>query len=345
MRISSGISQPDGKWLPTGSSIPTRSPTPFPSARWIDLHWLFQLLCYGLYLTGGLKAVLFFKLSIVPVPRAFSAWRIGQSTMCRSRHCLPACWFSPCAISSASGGDCDARSSMATYVFLFDGRGVPEEESCPAVPAAPDTLDQFAGPLPDWAFHHWYLLGGNALSWTRGRQGRPVSRDLAPCRLFRLMLCRSLWLCRTYLSPQAFRPDRTGSPQLLLTYHFRERPAFLAPGVRLIYRTVTLAVAATVVLLFILNRRKIAVEPSPPHCRIRLACLRRGAECPAFLCYRHSDCRRKCFRTPAIGLPGGETLRRKAANPRLRGNRHGGADYRGAAGGYLSVVSLYPRTG
>jgi hypothetical protein len=33
--------------------------------RWIDLHWLFQLLCYGLYLLGAENALLIFKLVCV----------------------------------------------------------------------------------------------------------------------------------------------------------------------------------------------------------------------------------------------------------------------------------------
>ncbi|HUI93835.1 MAG TPA: hypothetical protein VLX68_16450 [Chitinivibrionales bacterium] len=35
------------------------------SPRWIDLHWLFQLLVYGLFLLGGLKALIVFKLAAV----------------------------------------------------------------------------------------------------------------------------------------------------------------------------------------------------------------------------------------------------------------------------------------
>ena len=35
------------------------------SAQWIDLHWLFQLLVYGLYKLGGYTALLFFKLTVV----------------------------------------------------------------------------------------------------------------------------------------------------------------------------------------------------------------------------------------------------------------------------------------
>ena len=35
------------------------------SARWIDLHWLFQLLVYGSYKLGGYTALLFLKLTVV----------------------------------------------------------------------------------------------------------------------------------------------------------------------------------------------------------------------------------------------------------------------------------------
>ena len=35
------------------------------SPQWIDLHWLFQLAVYGLYLIGGLKAIIAFKLAVV----------------------------------------------------------------------------------------------------------------------------------------------------------------------------------------------------------------------------------------------------------------------------------------
>jgi hypothetical protein len=35
------------------------------SPQWIDLHWLFQLLVYGLYMLGGLKAIIAFKLAAV----------------------------------------------------------------------------------------------------------------------------------------------------------------------------------------------------------------------------------------------------------------------------------------
>ena len=35
------------------------------SPRWIDLHWLFQLIVYGLYLLGGLQALIWFKLAVV----------------------------------------------------------------------------------------------------------------------------------------------------------------------------------------------------------------------------------------------------------------------------------------
>ena len=35
------------------------------SPPWTDLHWLFQLIVYGLYLWGGLWAIIFFKLAVV----------------------------------------------------------------------------------------------------------------------------------------------------------------------------------------------------------------------------------------------------------------------------------------
>ena len=35
------------------------------SPQWIDLHWLFQLLMYGLFVLGGLKALIVFKLAAV----------------------------------------------------------------------------------------------------------------------------------------------------------------------------------------------------------------------------------------------------------------------------------------
>jgi hypothetical protein len=35
------------------------------SPQWIDLHWFFQIVVYGLYVLGGLKAILAFKLAIV----------------------------------------------------------------------------------------------------------------------------------------------------------------------------------------------------------------------------------------------------------------------------------------
>ena len=35
------------------------------SAQWTDLHWLFQLLVYGLYKLGDYKALLFFKMTVV----------------------------------------------------------------------------------------------------------------------------------------------------------------------------------------------------------------------------------------------------------------------------------------
>jgi hypothetical protein len=36
-----------------------------PSAQWIDLHWLFQVIVYGLYSLGNEKALLIFKLAVV----------------------------------------------------------------------------------------------------------------------------------------------------------------------------------------------------------------------------------------------------------------------------------------
>jgi hypothetical protein len=41
-----------------------------PAPRWIDLHWLFQLLCYGLYRAGGLKALLVMKLVAIAATTA-----------------------------------------------------------------------------------------------------------------------------------------------------------------------------------------------------------------------------------------------------------------------------------
>lgn len=35
------------------------------SPQWVDLHWLFQLIVYGLYLAGGLAAIIAFKLAVV----------------------------------------------------------------------------------------------------------------------------------------------------------------------------------------------------------------------------------------------------------------------------------------
>jgi len=91
-----------------------------PSPRWIDLHWLFQLLCYGLYKIGGLKALLFFKLAVVAATTGL---------LClthRSKHYILIAAFLTCPLVFAMRYLLCVRPilitliCMAAYVFLFE---------------------------------------------------------------------------------------------------------------------------------------------------------------------------------------------------------------------------------
>jgi hypothetical protein len=90
------------------------------SPQWIDLHWLFQIIVYGLYLAAGLKAIIAFKLAVV----AFVC--IALCTIFRSARYI---W---CSGFLAALFFCHARYlvldrpvlitmvCMAVYLFLFE---------------------------------------------------------------------------------------------------------------------------------------------------------------------------------------------------------------------------------
>jgi len=91
-----------------------------PSARWIDLHWFFQLLAYGLYVVGAEKALLVSKLTVVGLV-AFLLCRTfpsKRSTLIAAA-CTPLVFFQVRYL-------IDVRPvlitivCMAFYVFLFE---------------------------------------------------------------------------------------------------------------------------------------------------------------------------------------------------------------------------------
>jgi hypothetical protein len=232
-----------------------------PFARWIDLHWLFQLLCYGLYLTGGLKAVLFFKLSIVAGTACF---------LClahRSKYYVPVAALLTCMLVFTMRYLLCVRPVivtlfiMATYVFLFErARRTGKKRALLLCLPLQILWTNSQGLYPIGLFIIGTYWAESALSWTRGRQGRPVFETL--------LLAACSVSC--FVNPYGFAgltfplklfgriaPAARNFYSLTISENV---PLFSLQGYDSIYRTVTLAVAATMVLLFILNRRKIAVS-------------------------------------------------------------------------------------
>ena len=90
------------------------------SAQWIDLHWFFQLLVYGLYALGAEKALLIFKLALIGLV-AFLLCRTFPSKRYAliASACMPLVFFEVRYL-------IDVRPvlitmlCMALYVFLFE---------------------------------------------------------------------------------------------------------------------------------------------------------------------------------------------------------------------------------
>ncbi len=228
-----------------------------PSPRWIDLHWLFQLLCYGLYLAGGLKAVLLFKLAAIAATAAL---------LClthRSKLYVPVTALLTCLLVYAMRYLLCVRPVivtllfMAAYVFLFErARRTGKRKALLLCLPLQILWTNSQGLYPIGFFIIGTYWAEGALMWVRGRRGRPVFEMVL------LAACAGSCFVNPYgFSGLAFPLRLFGriapSARNLYSLAISENvPLFSLTGYDSIYRTVTLAVAAIAVLLFILNRRK-----------------------------------------------------------------------------------------
>ncbi len=228
-----------------------------PSPRWIDLHWLFQLLCYGLYHIGGLKALLFFKLAAVAATTGL---------LClthRSKYYLTAAAFLSCLLVFAMRYLLCVRPllitllCMAAYVFLFER----------STHTGKRALLLLCVPLQIlWTNSQGlYMIGlfiiaaywaESVTQWLCGRRGSPVFESAL------VVTCAASCLINPYgvngilLSFDLFSRIAPDVRNIYSRTISENIPLLSLRGYDSIYRTVTVAVAAIACLLFILKGRK-----------------------------------------------------------------------------------------
>jgi hypothetical protein len=227
------------------------------SPRWVDLHWLFQLLCYGLYLLGGLKALLFFKLAAVAATTGI---------LClthRSKHYpLIAALLAPPLVYTMRYLLCVrpllvTLLCMAVYVFLFErgGRSGRKRLLLLCVPIQ-ILWTNSQGLYPIGLFIIGAYWAENTVRWIRGGRTRPVFETAL------LLACSLSCLINPYGFAGLGFPFRLfgriapGSGNLYSLTISENVPLFSLAGYESLYRTVTIGVAAIACLLLTVNRGK-----------------------------------------------------------------------------------------
>ena len=228
-----------------------------PSPRWIDLHWFFQLLCYGLYKIGGLKALLFFKLAAVAATTGL---------LClthRSKHYILIAAFLTCPLVFAMRYLLCVRPilitliCMAAYVFLFER----------AKRTGKKTLLLLCVPLQVlWTNSQGlymiglYIIGSywveNIVQWLRGRQGRPVFEIALIGACAASCMLNPYGVAGLTFPFSLFARIAPGARNIYSLTISENIPLFSLHGYDSIYRTVTIAVTLIAFLIFILKGRK-----------------------------------------------------------------------------------------
>ena len=88
--------------------------------QWIDVHWLFQLLVYGLFLLGGLEALLWFKVVAVAVACALLCFAVRSFRYAYTCALLCALFFYEARYLVCERPVLITMLCMAAYVFLFE---------------------------------------------------------------------------------------------------------------------------------------------------------------------------------------------------------------------------------
>ena len=228
-----------------------------PSPRWIDLHWLFQFLCYGLYSLGGLNALLLFKLAAIAVTTGLLCL-----THRLKRYILIAV-FLTCLLVFAMRYLLCIRPilitlvCMAAYVFLFERARRTGKRALLLLCLPLQILWTNSQGL---SMIGLFIIGAywaeNTVLWLRGRKGRPVFESTLITTCAASCLINPYGVAGLTFPFRLFARIAPGARNIYSLTISENVPLFLLHGYDSIYRTVTIAVTVITCLLFILNRRK-----------------------------------------------------------------------------------------
>ena len=230
------------------------------SARWVDLHWLFQLLAYGLYKLGGYTALLFFKLTVVGLVsfllcRTFPSKRYTLVTAA----CAPLLFFQVRYL-------IDVRPilitilCMALYVYLFEH----------ARRTGKNRLLWWCLPLQIiWTNSQGlYIIGLFIMGayWIEGMiadnpqsGSRPIGKSLLFIACI-LSCCVNPYSLTGLLLPFRLFSRINPSANNIFSMNISENvPLFSLTGHDAIYRTTVLCIAFAAGVLFLLNRKKARI--------------------------------------------------------------------------------------
>jgi hypothetical protein len=231
------------------------------SPRWVDLHWLFQLLCYGLYRIGSERALIIFKLCSVSVTAALLCL-----THRNRRYAVLCALFAPFLFFQVRYL-VDVRPLLVTmlftalYVFLFERAGASGKNR---------TL-WWCVPLQIiWTnCQGLYLIGlfiigaywvESVSGFLRNKNGRPgtLTAVLAACAVS--CLANPYGISGLLLPFKLFlriTPDAGNIYSLNISENV---PLFSLAGFETAYRTVVIVTAVIAGALFILNRKNVRLS-------------------------------------------------------------------------------------
>jgi len=230
------------------------------SPAWIDLHWLFQLLCYGLYRIGAERALLIFKLLCVACTATLLCL-----TRRHKRYVLFCALLTPLLFYEVRYL-VDVRPVLVTmlftalYVFLFEhARSTGKNRVVLWCVPLQILWTNSQGLYPIGLFiigAYWIEC---AAGFLRGKTGRPVLHMAV------MTACAASCLVNPYGVSGLLLPFRlfthiTPVVKNIYSLNISENiPLFSLSGFDTGYRTLVIITALVTCLLFILNRKKIRV--------------------------------------------------------------------------------------
>ena len=227
------------------------------SPAWIDLHWLFQLLCYGLYRIGAERALLIFKLLCVACTTILLCLTRRQK-----RYVIFCALLTPLLFYEVRYL-VDVRPVLVTmlftalYVFLFEhARSTGKNRVIVWCIPLQIIWTNCQGLYPIGLFIIGAYWIESAAGFLRRKRGRPVLH-MAVMAASAAACCINPYGVSGLLLPFRLFSRIFPGPANIYSLNISENvPLFSLTGFETAYRAAVLLTAAAVVALFILNIRK-----------------------------------------------------------------------------------------